>query len=106
MQNAAIAAAIGQLVSLRFSRNDELEADALGVRLMKEAGYDTRGMHDLLVILEQQSKGGRTPEFFSTHPDPGNRLQRVDQLIAQAGGTGGDVGADRFQQNVLRFIKQ
>jgi predicted Zn-dependent protease len=107
VQNAAIAAAIGQLVSLRFSRNDELEADALGVRLMKEAGYDTRGMHDLLVILEQQSQGGRTPEFFSTHPDPGNRIQRVDQLIAQNGGnSGGDVGADRFQQNVLRYMKQ
>jgi predicted Zn-dependent protease len=105
VQNAAIAAAISQLVSLRFSRNDELEADALGVRLMGEAGYDTRGMHDLLVILEQQSQGGRTPEFFSTHPDPGNRLARVDQLIAQNPGKGGDVGADRFQQNVLRYLR-
>jgi len=104
-QNAAIAAAISQLVSLRFSRNDELEADALGVRLMDEAGYDVRGMHDLLVILEQQSQGGRTPEFFSTHPDPGNRLQRVDALIAQAPRKGTDVGADRFQANVLRFMR-
>ena len=105
VQNAAIAAAIGQLVSLRFSRNDELEADALGVRLMKEAGYDTRGMHDLLLILEQQSQGGRTPEFFSTHPNPANRLTLVDQLIAQNGGGGGDVGAEPFQQNVLRLMK-
>lgn len=104
-QNAAIAAAISQLVSLRFSRNDELEADALGVRLMGEAGYDTRGMHDLLVILEQQSQGGRTPEFFSTHPDPGNRLARVNELIAQNPGKGTDVGADRFQQNVLRYMR-
>jgi predicted Zn-dependent protease len=106
VQNAAIAAAIGQLVSLRFSRNDELEADGLGVRLMKEAGYDTRGMHDLLVILEQESQGGRTPEFFSTHPDPGNRLERVNALIAQNGGSGGEVAADRFQENVLRFIRR
>ena len=106
VQNAAIAAAISQVVSLRFSRNDELEADALGVRLMKEAGYDTRGMHDLLVVLQQQSQGGRTPEFFSTHPDPGNRIELVDQLIAKNGGSGGEVGADRFQENVLRFIRQ
>ena len=73
---------------------------------MKEAGYDTRGMHDLLIVLQQQSKGGRTPEFFSTHPDPGNRLQRVDQLITENGGAGGEVGGDRFQENVLRFIRQ
>ena len=106
VQNAAIAAAIGQMVNMRFGRQDELEADALGVRLMKEAGYDTRGMHDLLVILEQLDQGGRPPEFFSTHPNPENRIARVDQLIAQSGGaTGGDVGADRFQQNVLRFMK-
>jgi predicted Zn-dependent protease len=102
--NAAVAAAIGQLVSMRFGRQDELEADALGVRLMKEAGYDTRGMHDLLVTLEKLNQGGNAPEFFSTHPNPENRLARVDDLIKTNGGTGGDVGDDRFQQNVLRFI--
>ena len=102
--NAAVAAAIGQLVSMRFGRQDELEADALGVRLMKEAGYDPRGMHDLLVTLEKLNQGGNAPEFFSTHPNPENRLARVDDLIKTNGGTGGDVGDDRFQQNVLRFI--
>ena len=102
--NAAVAAAIGQLVSMRFGRQDELEADALGVRLMKEAGYDTRGMHDLLVTLEKLNQGGNAPEFFSTHPNPENRLARVDDLIKSNGGQGGDVGSDRFQQNVLRFI--
>jgi len=105
VQNAAIAAAIGQLVTMRFGRNDELEADALGVRLMKEAGYDTRGMHDLLQTLASLDQGGRQPEFFSTHPNPENRLARVNELITQAGGPGGDVGADRFQQNVLRFMQ-
>ncbi|HEX2781062.1 MAG TPA: M48 family metallopeptidase [Gemmatimonadaceae bacterium] len=104
-QNAAIAAAIGQLVSMRFGRQDELEADALGVRLMKEAGYDPRGMHDLLLTLASLDQGGRPPEFFSTHPNPENRLSQVDQLIGQAGGAGGDVGTDRFQQNVLRFMR-
>lgn len=102
--NAAVAAAIGQLVSMRFGRQDELEADALGVRLMKEAGYDPRGMHDLLVTLEKLNQGGNAPEFFSTHPNPENRLAHVDDLIKSNGGSGGDVGGDRFQQNVLRFI--
>jgi predicted Zn-dependent protease len=102
--NAAVAAAVGQLVSMRFGRQDELEADALGVRLMKEAGYDPRGMHDLLLTLGKLDQGGNTPEFFSTHPNPENRLTRVDELITSNGGTGGEVGADRFQQNVLRFI--
>jgi predicted Zn-dependent protease len=72
---------------------------------MGEAGYDTRGMHDLLVILEQQSQGGRTPEFFSTHPDPGNRLARVNELIAHNPSKGTHVGADRFQQNVLQYMQ-
>jgi beta-barrel assembly-enhancing protease len=103
--NAAVAAAIGQLVSMRFGRQDELEADALGVKLMKEAGYDTRGMHDLLLTLEKLDQGGSAPEFFSTHPNPENRLARVDELIRSNGGSGGDVGGDRFQQNVLRFIR-
>jgi predicted Zn-dependent protease len=104
-QRAAMAAAVAQLVNMRFGRQDELEADALGVKEMKEAGYDPEGMAELMKILESAGGGSRQPEFFSTHPNPENRLARIQAEIQQVGGQGGDVGADRFQTNVLKYMQ-
>ena len=81
--SAAVAAMIGQLISMRFGRQDELEADNLGVRFTSEAGYDPRAMVALMKILDQSSKGGRPPEFFSTHPNPENRIERIQAAIKQ-----------------------
>ena len=81
--SAAVAAMVGQLVSMRFGRQDELEADRLGVRLSSEAGYDPRSMIELMKILDQSSQGNRPPEFFSTHPNPENRIQRIQQAIQE-----------------------
>ena len=81
--SAAVAAVIGQLVSMRFGRQDELEADRLGVKLGGAAGYDPRSMITLMKILEQSSKGNEPPEFFSTHPNPENRIQRIQQAIQE-----------------------
>ena len=107
VQNAAIAQAVSQMVNMKFGREDELEADALGVKLMKQGGYDPRGMAELMQVLAQAGGGGRTPEFFSTHPNPENRLARINEMIQQQGGaTGGDVGEARFRENVLQYIKQ
>ena len=103
-QRAAMAAAVAQLVNMRFGRQDELEADALGVTEMKKAGYDPEGMAELMQVLEQAG-GSRQPEFFSTHPNPENRLARIQTEIQQVGGPGGDVGADRFQANVLKYMQ-
>src|SRR5512132_616709 len=50
-QAAAIAAAVGQLVNMRFGRKDELEADHFGVRFMSEAGYDPRALEEVMRIL-------------------------------------------------------
>ena len=81
--SAAIAAMIGQLVGMRFGRQDELEADELGVRFASEARYDPRSMVGLMKILDQSSQGGRPPEFFSTHPNPENRIQRIQAAISK-----------------------
>jgi predicted Zn-dependent protease len=81
--SAAVAAMLGQLVSMRFGRQDELEADQLGVRFTGEASYDPRSMIELMKILEQSSEGNRPPEFFSTHPNPENRIQRIQEAIQQ-----------------------
>lgn len=81
--SAAVAAMIGQLVTMRFGRQDELEADHLGVRLASESGYDPRAMIQLMQILEESSKGNQPPEFFSTHPNPQNRIQRIEEAIKE-----------------------
>lgn len=82
--SAAVAAAIAGLVNLKYSRNDELEADDWGVRLMAEAGYDPQAMIGVMKILEATAAGGHTPEFFSTHPNPENRIARIKQDIQNA----------------------
>jgi predicted Zn-dependent protease len=81
MRTAQVAMLVGQLVNMRFGREDELESDRLGVRYMAQAGYDPRAMIEVMRILEEASQGQRPPEFFSTHPDPGNRIQQIEAAI-------------------------
>jgi len=104
-QNAAIAAAVAQLVTMRFGREDELQSDSLGIHFMKQAGYDPEGMVGLMAVLGQAGGGKRQPEFFSTHPSPENRMGRIKAMAAQVG-SGGETAPDRFQQNVLAFMKK
>jgi predicted Zn-dependent protease len=80
-QSAQIAALIGQLVTLKFSRDDELEADKFGVCFMNEAGYDPNEMVSVMQILEASQTGNQPPEFFSTHPNPANRIQQIQSDI-------------------------
>lgn len=80
-QTAAIAMMVGQLVNMKFGRSDELESDQLGVRFVSEAGYDPRAMVRVMEILGEASSGSRQPEFFSTHPNPENRIARIQQAI-------------------------
>jgi predicted Zn-dependent protease len=82
-QTAQVALMIGQVVNMKFGREDELQSDTLGVRIMSEAGYDPRSMIGVMEILEAASGGAAPPEFFSTHPDPGNRLLVIEQAIEE-----------------------
>ena len=82
-RNAQFAMLVNQMINLKFSRSDEIEADTFGVKYMAQAGYDPRSMIDVMKILEQSSSGPRPAEFMSTHPDPGNRIQRIQEAIDQ-----------------------
>lgn len=82
-RTAQVALLIGQLVNLKFGRDDELESDRLGVQFMAESGYDPRAMIRVMQILAAASEGARPPEFFSTHPDPDNRIARIEAAIAE-----------------------
>ena len=80
-RTAQFAMLVDQMINLKFSRSDELEADSLGVKYMAQAGYDPRSMIEVMKILEQNAGPNRQPEFMSTHPDPGNRIQRIQEAI-------------------------
>lgn len=82
-RTAQLAAAIGQIVNMKYGRGDELEADKFGVKLMAEAGYDPRAMLGVMRTLAGLSKNGRAPEFFSTHPNPENRSSRIKEEIGK-----------------------
>ncbi len=82
MQTAQVALLIGQLVNLKFGREDELEADRLGVRWMAQAGYDPRAMIGVMEILAAAGGPNQQPEFFSTHPNPDNRIEHIEEAIA------------------------
>ena len=79
---AQLAILVGQLVNMKYGRDDELESDRLGVRFMTQAGYDPNSLVRVMEILEAASQGPRPPEFFSTHPNPGNRIEKIKQDIA------------------------
>lgn len=80
---AAMAVIVGQLVNMKYGRDDELESDRLGVRFMAQAGYNPEAMIRVMEILGESSRGGAPPEFFSTHPNPENRIDRIREAIAR-----------------------
>jgi len=92
-----------QLLTLRFSRTQELEADDLGIQYLGKAGYDRRAMGTVLASLAAQNnldarlagRNASVPEWASTHPDPASRVQSA---LAKAGaaGTGGVTNRDTF----------
>jgi hypothetical protein len=68
---------------LKFSRTDETQADIVGTQTMVKAGYDPQGMITIFQKLEQLTAGRSAPksEFLSDHPNPGNRIKRIEQEI-------------------------
>jgi len=79
---AAMAMMVAQLVNLKYSRDDESEADKLGVRFMSEAGYDPNAMIGVMEVLKSVGGGGQA-EFFQTHPNPEHRIERIKQNIKE-----------------------
>jgi predicted Zn-dependent protease len=66
---------------LKNSRKAESEADLLGADIMYDTGFNPRAMADFFAKLQEQG-GARGPQFFSDHPDPGNRAQAVAREVA------------------------
>ncbi|HUU46710.1 MAG TPA: M48 family metalloprotease [Acidobacteriota bacterium] len=72
------------LLYLKFSRDDESQADHLGLRYMIRTGYDPREMIDVFDMLSRVSEAGgagRLPEWLATHPNPENRSGHIQAEI-------------------------
>jgi hypothetical protein len=63
---------------LKFGRAAETQADILGAQILARAGYDPRQMANMFKTIEAQG-GSRGPEFMSSHPNPGNRYNAINQ---------------------------
>src|SRR5712672_3845109 len=73
-------------VLLHYSRADETQADVLGTQALYDTGYDPRAMAQFFEKLEAETKGKNPPQFLSDHPNPGNRVERVNEEIDKLGG--------------------
>jgi len=90
---------------LRFSRDEEREADRVGLTLLTRAGWDARGMIELFDILRREQ--GRDPSavesFFSSHPSPQERIDNLRAGVAKH--RGGRHDTARFQAIKTRLLR-
>ena len=98
-----------QLLTLKYSRKQEYEADDLGIRYLASAGYDPQALSTMLYSLAAQSAidarlAGRdarsAPEWSSTHPDPARRVSRAATVASKLTTSGGVRNRDQFLQNL------
>jgi predicted Zn-dependent protease len=77
------ASVVAQSVFMKFSRDDESEADRVGAEIMQRAGWDPHGMAEFMQILQNEQK--RSPSsvetFFSSHPSPAGRVRDLQTLV-------------------------
>jgi predicted Zn-dependent protease len=87
---------------LKYSRDNETQADELGVQYSTAAGYDSREMPGTYAMLKRvaEAAGSSLPTFLSTHPDPGAREERTTALSKQA--TTGKTGLIIRQNEYIR----
>ena len=93
------------LLFLKFGRDDESQADELGIRYMTRVGYDPRELAGVMTMLSRTSDlasgGGRAPEWLSTHPDPDNRSESIlEQVAAGDYSTATRVDRDGFLRRI------
>ncbi len=62
----------------KYSREYETQSDMLGARIMADAGYDPRDLANMFRTIQGENKGG-APEWLSSHPDPGNRYEKINR---------------------------
>ena len=96
------AGAGAQMITMRYGRDAELQSDLYGTRLMKAAGYDPAAavsLQETFVRLSEGRKQNWLDGLFASHPPSQERVARNRETAAQLG-TGGELGADRYQARI------
>lgn len=87
---------------LKYSRDFEKQADLLGAQIMARAGYDPRDLARMFETIQRQSKGG-SPQWLSSHPDPGNRTAYITQEASMLTVAGPPPDSSGFAQTRAKF---
>ena len=90
-------------ILLKYSRTDETQADVMGTQILYDLGYDPRAMGQFFEKLLAEQKGKAPAEFFQSHPNPDNRMARVDEEVGKLGGPPKNYTSDTPE---FRAIKQ
>jgi predicted Zn-dependent protease len=99
-----IADVVRQLEGMSFTREQEKQADEVGLDYLVKAGYNPYGMIETMETLQRQSNS-RTIEFFSTHPNPENRIGYIQERIYTKGYRAeGTRGQEEYSANVLNRL--
>ncbi|GEO03680.1 peptidase M48 [Adhaeribacter aerolatus] len=86
------------LTGLKFGRDAEREADDFSVIYLSGTDYACNGAAGFFQKMEAENQGGAVPEFFSTHPNPGNRIQAINDKAQQQGCKTTPSGSGSFAQ--------
>jgi predicted Zn-dependent protease len=96
------------LVNQKYGRDAEREADYYGMHYMKRAGYDPREAVDLQETFVRLSEG-RNQDWlsglFASHPPSQERVENNKSTVGELGNPGGEVGRDRYRQEIARLIR-
>jgi Zn-dependent protease with chaperone function len=93
-------------VLLKYSRSAETQADVLGTQILHDSGYDPRAMAQFFEKIQALDKGGQPIAFFSSHPSPDRRTERVNEELALIGGSrrAYNVDSREFDQ-IKRYVQ-
>ncbi|MCS7196697.1 MAG: M48 family metalloprotease [Aquificaceae bacterium] len=94
------------LMTLKFSRDQEREADRYGILYTYKAGYDPAGMIRVFEIFRSMEREGRPPEWLSTHPLPETRIREVSREIEKLKPSGAFIADTQDFQRVKSKLKE
>jgi hypothetical protein len=93
-------------ILLKYSRTDESQADIMGTQILYDSSYDPRGMGQFLEKIQALDRGGHQVAFFSDHPSPDRRMERVAEEVDKLGGArSGSKTNSREFDDIKRYIQ-
>ena len=93
---------VASSVLLKYSRDAERQADLIGTQILFDNNLDPRAMAQFFEKIEAEGKGGRAPQFLSSHPNPENRIGKVLQEVQNLGGLQSNFKTDSAEFQAIK----